>query len=473
MKTCIGARWVARLASLLGAASVLLAGSAACAADAADLTPAEARQIAKEAYIYGFPLVDNYRVMYAYAVDRNNAEFKAPFNAIKNLGRVFTSDDRSVPTANSDTPYSFAWLDLRAEPIVLTIPPMEKGRYFSVELVDLYTHNFDYLGTRTIGNGGGSFLIAGPNWKGTTPKGIRKVLHAETELVLAGYRTQLLSPYDLENVKQIQAGYAVRPLSAFLGTPAPAAAPAIDFVAPLTPYDERNSLAFFGVLNFVLQFCPTHPSETALRERFARIGVVPGKPFPLDGLSGQMQHALAGGMAEGQGEIMQRRLAATSAAAMFGTRAYLKNDYVNRAAGAQAGIYGQSKEEASYPLYQQDADGRPFDASANRYVLRFAPKAFPPVNAFWSLTMYDLPAQLLVANPLNRYLINSAMVPDMVRDPDGGLTIYIQATSPGVDKERNWLPAPNGPFFMALRLYWPKVQAINGTWTLPPVKRVE
>jgi hypothetical protein len=459
----IGTTWLALLATIAASAAVR----------AADLTPEEARPIAKEAYVYGFPLVENYRVMHAYAVDRNNAEFKAPFNQIKNVAHTFTADDHSSPVANADMQYSFAWLDLRAEPVVLTVPPMEKGRYFSIQLTDLYSHNFDYLSTRTIGNGGGSYVIAGPSWKGAPPKGIRKMLRAETELVLAAYQTQLINPYDLENVKKIQAGYTVRPLSAFLGKPPPPAAPAIDFVAPLTPYDEHNSLAFFGVLNFVLQFCPTQPSEAGLRARLATIGVEPGKPFAIDARSPEMQHALGGGMAEGQGEITVRRLGATSAAALFGTRASFKGDYVNRAAGAQAGIYGQSKEEGWYPVYNADVYGRLFNAADHRYVLHFTPDTLPPVNGFWSLTVYDLPQQLLVPNPLNRYLVNSSMLPDMLRDADGGLTIYIQATSPGADKERNWLPVPNGAFVMALRLHWPKAAAFDGTWTPPPVKPVE
>src|SRR5579862_6949591 len=194
------------------------------------ITPVEARAIAKEAYVYGFPLVDNYRVEYAYFVDHDSPEFKAPWNQITNIPRVFTPADTAVQTPNSDTPYSWLGLDLRAEPIVLTLPPMDrKDRYFSVQFTDAYTFNFAYLGTRTTGNDGGTFLVAGPDWKGETPKGVKKVIRSETEFIVVVYRTQLFNPGDLDNAKKIQAGYKVQTLSGFLNGAAPKAAPAIDF----------------------------------------------------------------------------------------------------------------------------------------------------------------------------------------------------------------------------------------------------
>jgi hypothetical protein len=195
---------------------------------AADVTPAEARAIAKEAYIYGYPMVDSYRIQYGYFVDKNNPEYKGPWNEIHNTPRVYTPEDKAVQTPNSDTPYSWIFLDLRTEPMVLTMPVIDKSRYFSIQLTDLYTFNWAYLGSRSFGNDGGSFLIAGPNWKGEKPEGITKVLHCETEMTLAVYRTQLFNPGDIDNVKKVQAGYKVQPLPAYLGTAAPVAAPAID-----------------------------------------------------------------------------------------------------------------------------------------------------------------------------------------------------------------------------------------------------
>jgi hypothetical protein len=190
-------------------------------------------------------------------------------------------------------------LDLRAEPIVLTLPPMDrKDRYFSVQFTDAYTFNFDYLGTRTTGNDGGTFLVAGPNWKGETPKGVKKVLRSETELIIVIYRTQLFDPSDIENVKKIQAGYKVQPLSAFLNTAAPQAPPDIDFIKPLTKQAQKTSLDFFNIVNFVLQFCPTDPTETELMARFAKIGVGAGKTFDPDKLTPEMKTAVEQGRAD-------------------------------------------------------------------------------------------------------------------------------------------------------------------------------
>jgi hypothetical protein len=445
------------------------------AADAqTGVSPAEARAIAKDAYVYGFPIVDNYRIQYAYWVDKTTPEYKGPWNQIWNSARVFTPADTAIQTPNSDTPYSFVGADLRSEPLVLTVPAIEKERYFSVQLIDYYTFNFDYIGTRATGNGGGSFLLAGPSWRGATPKGIKKVFRCETELAIPTYRTQLFNPGDIETVKKVQAGYKVQPLSAFLGQPAPKSAPAIDFIKPLTPAEEKTSPQFFNILNFVLQFCPTVPSEQALMARFAKIGIGAGKSFDASKLSPEMKTAIEQGMADAwaafavlKKDFEERKL---SSGDVFGSRAYLKGNYLYRMGAAVLGIYGNSKQEAMYPAYYVDAAKQKLDG-ANRYTMRFAPGQLPPVNAFWSLTMYDEPQSLLVANPINRYLINSPMLPQLKRDADGGLTLMIQNESPGMDKESNWLPAPKGPFSMIMRLYWPKQAAVEGKWERPPLQR--
>jgi len=440
----------------------------------AGVSPVEARAIAKEAYIYGFPIVDNYRIQHAYWVDRANPEYKAPFNQIWNSARLFTPADKAIQTPNSDTLYSFVGADLRSEPLVLTVPVIEKDRYFSVQLIDYYTFNFDYIGTRTTGNGGGSFLLAGPNWKGETPNGVAKVFRSETELVFPAYRTQLFNPGDIDNVRKVQAGYKVQSLSAFLGRPAPQAAPAIDFIKPVTPAQERTSPEFFNILNFVLQFCPTVPSETELMARFARIGVGAGKTLDARTLSPELKTAIEQGMADAWADFAGLKKefdeGKVVAGDVFGTRAYLKGNYLYRMAAAVLGIYGNSKQEAMYPAYYVDEAKQKLEGT-NRYTLRFAPGQLPPVNAFWSLTMYDEPASLLVANPLNRYLINSPMLPQLKRDADGGLTLIVQNESPGKDKEANWLPAPKGPFSMIMRLYWPKEEATDGKWKQPPLTR--
>ena len=438
----------------------------------------EIRAIAKEAYIYGEPMVDNYRIVYAYFMDIEGPEYKAPFNTLKNIPRVYTPEDKAVQSPNSDTPYSMLGMDLRTEPMVLTVPAIEKDRYFSIQLVDAYTANFDYIGSRATGNDGGTFMVAGPRWNGETPEGVKKVFHAETEFVLAIYRTQLFDPADLDNVKKIQAGYRAQPLSAFLGQPASPTAAKADLVLPLSPAEQKTSPEFFNILNFVLQFCPTQPSEIELMARFAKIGIGAGKTIDFENLSPDIKKAFTDGMADAWQELgdFQKTSINTgkvTSGDLFGTREYLKNNYLYRFAAAVLGIYGNSKQEAMYPAYRVDADGLALDASKNKYTLHFAADQFPPVNAFWSMTMYDLPDSLLIENKLNRYLINSPMLPNLKLDADGGLTLYLQHDSPGADKESNWLPAPNGPFWSAMRLYWPKDAALNGQWVPPPMERVQ
>jgi hypothetical protein len=304
---------------------------------------------------------------------------------------------------------------------------------------------------------------------------VKKVIRSETELAIAAYRTQLFNPGDLDNVKKVQAGYKAQPLSAFLGQPTPKGAPAIDFIEPLMPATQKTSLEFFNILNFVLQFCPTVPSEKDLMARFAKIGVGAGKTIDVAKLTPEMKTAMEQGMADAWAELtnLEKRIAAkeVTSGELFGTREYMKNNYLYRMAGAALGIYGNSKQEAMYPAYSVDDAGQKLDGS-NRYTLRFEPGQFPPVNAFWSLTMYELPQSWLVANPLNRYLINSSMLSQLKKDADGGLTLYIRNESPGKDKEPNWLPAPTGPFAMFMRLYWPKEEALSGKWQAPPLKRV-
>jgi hypothetical protein len=447
-----------------------------CTPNEQDLTPEEARAIAKEAYIFANPVVDSYRILYSYFIDASSPDYKTGWNEIKNIPRVYTPEDRAVQTPNSDTPYSFLALDLRTEPMVLTVPRIEGNRYFSIQLIDLYTHNFEYLGSRTIGNDGGNFLITGPGWNGTVPGGITKKIESETELMLAIYRTQLYNPKDLDKVKDIQEDYKVQPLSTFLDQPAPEAAPNIDFIAPLSQEEIRESPRVFEQLNFVLRFCPTHPSEKELMDRFSKLNIGAGKAFNWDNYSPEIQQAIDQGIADAWVDFADLKKRADAgeitSGEVFGSREFLKNNYLYRMTAAVLGIWGNSEAEAIYPSYYVDAGGEALNG-ANNYTLRFEPDGLPPVNSFWSLTMYELPETLLVDNPLNRYLLNSTMMEDFVRDEDGGITFYLQHDSPGKEKEANWLPAPEGPFSATLRLYWPKKEALDGRWELPPLKRVE
>jgi hypothetical protein len=450
-------------------------------ANAADLTPAETKAIAEEGFIYGLPIVMNYAVMYEYSVDRHSGQFKAPFNQINNEARVFTYKDTSVITPNSDTPYSILWTDLRAEPIVLSVPAVEKSRYFSVMLCDGNTYNYGYIGSRATGNEAGDYMVAGPDWKGETPSGIKKVFRSSTQFSAVAYRTQLFNPEDMPNVVKIQAGYKVRPLSQYLKQPAPPVVPAVNFPKI---NKEMVKTGFFDYLAFALQFAPAEPQEKEIREKLARLGIEAGKKFDPAALSPEQKAALVAGMKEGEAKIKQylesgqKNINGWKVGSLFGDSAFYNGDWLKRAAAAQAGIYGNDAAEAMYPMTKTLADGEVLDGSKHNYTLTFAAGQFPPVNAFWSVTMYDGKSQLLVKNPINRYLINSPMLPGMKKDADGSLTLYIQKDSPGADKEANWLPAPDSTIYLVMRLYWPNpsppsiLPAGEGAWRPPGVKQV-
>src|ERR1043165_4833862 len=213
----------------------------------------KAKDIAEAGFIYGLPIVMNYAVMHEYAIDRNSGQFKAPFNQIKNEPNVFTYKDTAIPTPNSDTPYSFVWMDLRAEPIVLSVPAVDPKRYYSVMLCDGNTYNYGYIGSRATGSDAGDYMVVGPEWKGATPPGIKKVFRSSTQFSLAGYRTQLFSPDDLDGVKKGQPAFEVQPLSTYLKGPATTAATTIDFPKIDKELVKTN---FFEYLDFALQFAP-------------------------------------------------------------------------------------------------------------------------------------------------------------------------------------------------------------------------
>jgi hypothetical protein len=440
--------------------------------------PAETRAIAEEGFIYGLPIVMNYAVMYEYAIDRESGQFKAPFNVIKNEARVFTPKDTSVVTPNSDTPYSMLFMDLRAEPVVLSVPAVERRRYYSVQLEDGNTFNYGYIGSRATGQGAGHFMVVGPDWNGETPPNVAKVFRSSTQFSVAIFRTQLFGPADMPNVEKVQAGYRVRPLSEFLGTPAPPASAAIEFPKIDSELVKTN---FFEYLDFMLQFAPPGPEEEEIRAKLARIGIGAGKTFDFRDLSFAHRAEVALGMKAGEEKVARavesvgKSVNGWRVSSAFGDRAFFGGDWLLRAAGAKAGIYGNDAVEATYPMTRTLATGEPLDGSKHAYTLTFAPGQLPPVEAFWSVTMYDGRTQLLVANPIDRYLINSPMLPQLEKNPDGSLTLYIQKDSPGKAKRSNWLPAPDGPIYLVMRLYWPRTEPPSilppgeGTWNPPAV----
>lgn len=441
----------------------------------------EAKDIAEEGFIYGLPLVMNYAVMQEYAVDKNSGQYKAPFNEIKNLHHVATPEDTAVITPNSDTPYSVLWLDLRAEPMVISVPVTEKDRYYSVQLIDGNTYNYGYIGTRATGTEAGDYLAVGPDWKGATPTGIKKVFRSTTPFTLVVIRTQLFNAADISNVVKIQAGYKAQPLSAFLKQPAPPVAPKINFVPATTAGIKDN---FFEYLDAALQFVPETPRDKAIRAKLAKIGVGPGKTFAFKDLSLEHKAEILVGMKQGDAKVDKwlaggnKNINGWNVGSFFGDEAFYNGDWAMRAGSAKGGLYGNDSVEAMYPYTRTDATGELLDGSKHKYTITFAPGQLPPVNAFWSVTMYDGKSQLLVKNPINRYLINSPMLSAMKKDADGSLTLYIQKDSPGADKEANWLPAPNDKIYLVMRLYWPKptppsiLPAGQGTWQPPGIKRV-
>jgi hypothetical protein len=440
----------------------------------------KAKDIAEAGFIYGLPIVMNYGVMYEYAVDRNSGQFKAPFNQIKNESNVFTYKDTAIVTPNSDTPYSILWLDLRSEPVVLSVPAVDPKRYYSLMLCDGNTYNYGYVGTRATGSEAGDYMVVGPDWKGATPPGIKKVFRSSTLFSAAAYRTQLFGPDDLDNAKKVQAGYKVQTLSAYLNQPPPPA-PAIDF----PKFDkELVKTNFFEYLDFALHFAPAQENEKEIRAQLARIGIGPGKTFNFKDLSLEQKLEIGLGMKEGERKVEEAVANAGKAingwrvSSLAGDSAFFNGDWLKRALAAKAGIYANDAVEATYPFTRTDSDGQALDGSKHYYTLTFPPGQLPPVNAFWSLTMYDGKTQLLIENPINRYLINSPMLPNMKTNADGSLTLYIQNKSPGADKEANWLRAPDGPIYLLIRLYWPKTTPPSilpvgeGTWQPPGVKRV-
>jgi hypothetical protein len=453
-----------------------------CSAQTDAPTADEVKAAAEEAYIYGLPMVMAYTASYEFWLDKSSSQYKSPMGELTHSRRVFTYEDTAVIVPNSDTPYSFVCLDLRAEPWVVSVPDVEEGRYFSVQLVDWNAFNFGYIGSRTTGNGAGDFLVVGPDWKGEAPAGTKGVLRSSSQFCIAIIRTQLFGPDDMANVAKIQDGYQARPLSAFLKQPATPAAAAIDFPKANAQLAKEN---FFGLLEFVMQVAPPGPEEKEIRAKLARIGVGPKKKSDFKDLPPAHKAAALEGVKAGMAKVQERagsigkRINGWQVGSAFGNRDFYKGDWLLRAAAAQAGIFGNNAEEAVYPMTRWLPDGEVIDTSKNNYEITFPAGKFPPAKAFWSVTIYDGKSQLLIKNPINRYLINSPMLSGMKKNDDGSITLHIRKDSPGADKESNWLPAPDGPVYLVMRLYWPQTESPSilppgeGDWAPPAVQMVK
>jgi hypothetical protein len=423
---------------------------------------ADVRAIAKEAYIYAYPMLESYGTMYKQLANPAAREYVGGFGKFRHYSEAFTPDNKDIVTPNNDTPYSWAWLDLRAEPWVVSVPAVPDNRYYVQQWIDLFTQNFAYIGSRATGNGPGNYLFAGPRWNGQVPPGIDKVFRSETDIILTLTRTALNGPEDVDAMKAVQQGMKLQPLSSFAHqTPPPALAPIV-----LPPYDvaKARSHDFIGYLNFLLQFTqPPDPSEVELIKRFASVGIAPGLAFDASKLPPDTLAAIDAGVVDAKTALAEKSKATVSSNGIFGSRQELKNDYLLRAVAAEKGIYGNSLAEAWYGGYVGDG--------SKLSTVHFAPGQLPPAQFFWSMTLYTLPDRLLYANPMKRYSIGDR-TKGLKRDADGGLTLYLGHDSPGPDKESNWLPTPEGRYSAVARIYGPSEAAKNGSWKLPPLTPV-
>lgn len=443
----------------------------------ADPEASRIQAIAEEAALFGLPMVANYALMYAWTIATESPQFKAPFNQLYSNKQLYTPKDTGIPYPNNDTIYSTAWLDLRAEPVVISAPAIAAPRYYSMALIDSFASNYAIVSSRKVPRKPANYLVVGPDWKGKTPAGITQVFHAPSQFSLALIRLQVTNTADTDNVNAIQAQLAVKPLSAFLGRPAPPAAAPITF-----PKIDRDlaKINFFGYLDFALQFVAARPEDREIRAKLASIGIGNGDFATFLALAGKYRRELAMGAMAAEKRLAQvianagpvRNGWNWTALTLDTDNDNYQGDYVKRAAIFKFGPYGLNAKEALYPAAKTLPDGEPLDTSKHRYTLTFAPGQLPPVDNFWSLTAYDSAAGF-VDNPLQRYLINALMLPSLHKNADGSLTLYIQKDAPSADQEANWLPAPDGPLQLILRLYGPKPIAYTSNWTIPPLVRAD
>jgi hypothetical protein len=468
-------RLTRHLISIIAGVCLLTSGSAMAQSTAADAEAARIQAIAEEAYLYGMPLVQEYAVMRSFAIDQASPQFKAPFNAIKSIGATLTPADKAIPYPNNDTLYSISWLDLRAEPVVLSLPAIDKGRYYSVILSDAASMNYGLISSRLNGYEAASYLVVGPDWQGDTPSGISSVIRSPSPFSMTLIRTQVIDADDLPKVHALQASYKVQTLSAFLGKPAPAAAPEIAFPEIDRELAQKN---FFFYLDFLMRMTPVQPGEEALRTRLESIGL--GKDFAaFQALAKTRMPALMAGVQSAQKKLEERIAGAGPKVNGWNWNLDLdikystyRGDILKRAALTKVGPHGLNPDEAIYPIVFTLPDGTKLDGSKHNYTLTFAANDMPPVDAFWSLSMYDATTGLFADNPINRYAVSSALLPSMKRNADGSLTLLIQKDAPDDEWKNNWLPAANGPLSMILRLYAPRQNAQDGTWVIPPVVQV-
>jgi hypothetical protein len=440
-------------------------------ADAAAATAAkekEGLEAGIEAVAYGFPLVIMDATRKKVSNVTTSGPSTAPVNQFANMSEFPDASFKDIVRANVDTLYSWAWLDLSKEPIVLSVPDT-KGRYYLMPMLDAWTNVFASPGKRTTGTKAGHFAITGPGWTGTLPAGMQQ-LKSPTNMVWIIGRTQTNGPKDYAAVQAIQKQYKLTPLSAFgkpYTPPAGVVDPTIDMrMAPVEAVAKMSTPTFFNTMAALMKDNPPPAADAPVLAKLAKIGIVPGEKFDpakLDpamakGLEKLTATAKVGGAPGNGWRIPSMKLGD------YGTA------YGTRAVAALVGLGANLPADTIYPMGFVDAEGKALNGT-NRYVLHFAKGEEPPVRAFWSVTMYD-PDSFFVANPINRYALSSWM--PFKRNADGSLDLYIQNESPGKDKEANWLPSPKGEFNVMIRMYWPNDKApsiLDGTWKPPALKQ--
>jgi hypothetical protein len=435
----------------------------------------EARRFAHEAYRYAYPMLMAYGLFHAQAFDTTSSMHQGMnrLHHFRQLGGPRFLN--SIPWINNDTPYGAGWLDLRAEPFVLHVPEFPPHRFHNVQLIDLFTHNFAFFGTRRTGNAATTILIAGPDWQQEPPEGIAHVVRAETRFVKLVTRILLEAGEEAADVRALEGAYRLEPLSAFAQTAAPPPAPALAFPAPAALKFEQRSAAFIGPFNFLLGLCALPRDEAPRFERFARIGIAPGAAFDVAGLPPATRAAIDAGAEDAHAEIAAKAACLGERINgwempldLRGDRARMACDdaaLLRRAAAALYAIWGIDAEEGLYMVADVDADGLPLDGGRARYTLRF--DAPPPVHAFWSITVYDAKTRLLVDHASGRYAVRDRD-PGLRLGADGSLTLTLQhePAAPGA----NWLPVPRRPFQLVARLYWPRDELLDGRYRPPPVR---
>ncbi len=443
-------------------------------AEAPAVTQEEAHAIGVDAYLYFYPLVtmDLTRLQFT-NVQAVNA-FKGPMNVFVNVGAYPTAEMKTVVRPNFDTLYSSAWLDLTEEPIVVSVPSTD-GRYYLLPMLDMWTDVFASPGWRTTGTEAQTFLVTPPGWTGTVPAGITQI-KASTSYVWIIGRIKTDGPTDYEAVHKIQAGLTLMPLSQIGNDdwkPAPTRIdPAVDMkTPPKEQVDKMPAGQFFAYAAELLKLHQPHFTDQPIIARMKRIGIEPGKSFDIEKVDALVKKGLASAPEDAQ-KLMAWKLPTLARVVNHwsmntDTMGVYGNYYLKRAIIAQQGLGANVPEDSIYPLSLGDKDGKPLDGN-NNYIIHFDKDNLPPVEAFWSITLYD-PQGFQVANSIERFAVSSWM-PFKYND-DGSLDLYIQNKNPGTDKEANWLPAPKGPFNLTMRLYAPKSDALTGKWSPSPITK--